>query len=197
MSGPHENLDHAEHAQHASHQNKSIALLIAVIALFLAFSETFGKSAQTNVISHNVEASNLWAFFQAKTIRMTAVGTAAESMEVEAAAIRDPDARERMEKRIDQWRKTVARYNDEPETGEGRKQLVARAKAAEHSRDIALARYHHYEVASAAFQIGIVLSSAAIITGMMVLAWLAGGLAIVGLAFTAIGFLAPHAVHII
>ena len=45
----HENLEHAEHAEHASHGgNKKIALLIAVLALFLALSETLGKSAQTN-----------------------------------------------------------------------------------------------------------------------------------------------------
>lgn len=196
MAGPHENLEHAEHAEHASHHNRGIALLIAVIALFLAFSETLGKSAQTGAISDNVEASNLWAFFQAKTIRMTAVGTAAEALEIDVAGVSDPATRERMQKRIDAWRATAARYNDEPSTGEGRKQLVARAKAAEHKRDTAMARYHHYEVASAAFQIGIVLASATIITGMMVLAYLSGALAIVGLAFTAIGFFAPHAVHL-
>ena len=52
---------------------------------------------------------------------------------------------------------------------------------AEHKRDLALARYHHYEVASAAFQIGIVLASAAVITGMIVLAYIAGALGIAGL----------------
>jgi len=196
MSGPHENLEHAEHAEHAAGHNKGIALLIAVIALFLAFSETLGKSAQTGAISDNVEASNLWAFFQAKTIRMTAVGTAAEALEVDLAGATDPATRERMQKRIDTWKATAARYNDEPSTGEGRKQLVEKAKAAEHKRDTAMARYHHYEVASAAFQIGIVLASAAIITGMMVLAWFAGGLALLGLVFTGIGFFAPHAVHL-
>jgi len=196
MAGPHENLEHAEHAEHAAHHNKGIALLIAVIALFLAFSETLGKSAQTNAISANVEASNLWAFFQAKTIRMTTVGTAAEALEIDLAGVSDPAAQQRMAQRIEAWKKTAARYNDEPETGEGRKQLVARAKDAEHKRDTAMARYHHYEVASAAFQIGIVLASATIITGMMALAWLAGGLAVVGLIFTGIGLFVPHAVHL-
>ena len=50
MAGAHENLEHAEHAQHAAHEgghNKQIALIISVLALFLAFSETFGKSSQT------------------------------------------------------------------------------------------------------------------------------------------------------
>ena len=73
MGGEHEELEHAEHIEHTAGHNKQIALLIAVIVLFLAISETLGKSAQTAVISANVEASNLWAFFQAKTIRMTAV----------------------------------------------------------------------------------------------------------------------------
>jgi hypothetical protein len=197
MAGPHENLEHAEHAQHASHSNKSIALLIAVIALFLAFSETLGKSAQTSALSYNVEASNLWAFFQAKTIRMTVLQTASDTRKIDAASAADPAAKDAMAKQIDTWTKTAARYNDEPETNEGRKQLADRAKQAEEKRDTALARYHHYEVASAAFQIGIVLASATIITGMMVLSWLSVGLAVTGLVFTAIGFFAPHSVHLL
>ena len=51
-------------------------------------------------------------------------------------------------------------------------------------------------MASAAFQIGIVLASATVITGMVVLSYLAGGLALLGLAFMAIGLFAPHAVHL-
>ncbi len=81
--GAHESMEHAEHAEHASSSNKRIALLIAVIALFLALSETLGKSAQTEALSQNIEASNLWAFFQAKTVRMTTVRTAAENMQTQ------------------------------------------------------------------------------------------------------------------
>src|SRR5712692_6379067 len=77
-------------------------------------------------------------------------------------------------------KKTAVRYRSEPETGEGSEQLSERAKHAEHERDLALARYHHYEIASAAFQIGIVLASATIITGMIVLAWGSGVLVLVG-----------------
>jgi hypothetical protein len=76
-------VEHAEHAEHASSSNKRIALLIAVIALFLALSETLGKGAQTDALSQNIEASNLWAFFQAKTIRMTTVRTAAEGLQTQ------------------------------------------------------------------------------------------------------------------
>jgi len=189
----HENMEHAEHAEHAAHSgNKKIALLISVLALFLAFSETLGKSAQTTAITLNVTSNDLWAFFQAKTIRMTVLGTASEQLQVAADTSTDAAAKATMLKTIDGWKKNAARYNDEPETNEGRKQLAARAKAAEHQRDEALARYHNYELASAAFQIGIVLASATIITGMMVLAWLSGALGVAGLAFTAFGLWTPH-----
>ena len=133
MAGPHENLEHAEHAEHASHSgNKKIALLISVLALFLAFSETLGKSAQTTAITLNVASNDLWAFFQAKTIRMAVLSTAAEQMQIVADRATDPEDKARLLKTIDGWKKNVARYDDEPSSNEGRKQLMARAKEAEH-----------------------------------------------------------------
>jgi hypothetical protein len=197
MAEAQEQMEQAEHAQHAAGENRKIALLIAVLALFLSFSETLGKSAQTEAISANVESSNLWAFFQAKTVRMTTVRTAAEELKLEEAVASDPATKAAMDKQIDAWQKTVARYDSEPETHEGRKELSARAKEAEENRDLSMAKYHHYELASAAFQIGIVLSSAAVITGAIALAWLAGALGVVGLAFLAFGLFAPHVMELL
>ncbi|MGA9948647.1 MAG: DUF4337 family protein, partial [Xanthobacteraceae bacterium] len=71
------------------------------------------------------------------------------------------------------------------------------AKRAEEERDLSTAKYHHYELSSAAFQVGIVLASAAVITGMVGLAWLAGLLGVVGLGLLALGLFAPHAVAFI
>jgi hypothetical protein len=189
-------MEHAEHAEHASGSNKRVALLIAVIALFLALSETLGKGAQTEALGKNIEAANLWNFFQAKTIRRTLLVASAEELKVLAPSIADEAQKAAAAKQIDDWQKTAARYRNEPETGEGSEQLAARAKQAEHDRDTSLAKYHHFEVASAAFQIGIVLASATIITGMIVLAWGSMALAVVGIGFTAIGLFAPHAVHL-
>jgi hypothetical protein len=193
----HENLEHAEHAEHASHGgNKKIALLISLLALFLAFSETLGKNAQTSAIDSNVQSSNLWAFFQAKTIRMTVLRTAATRLDLDAAGITDEAAKTRVAKIVDDWRATAARYEDEPSTHEGRKQLAERAQAAEKKTDLSMARYHNFEMASACYQIGIVLASAEIITAITALGWLSGILGIGGIAFTAIGLWAPHAVHL-
>ena len=191
----HEQMEHAEHAEHASQHNKGIALLIAVLALFLAFAETLGKSAQTNAITWNVKASDLWAFYQAKTIRMYTVQTATATMKVESIRTADPDVKAAQAKQIETWEKDAARLNDEP-GGDGRKQLMQQARQAEEKREVSLAKYHHFEVSSAAFQIGIVLASATIITGIMMLAWLSGGIGVIGLIFMAIGLFAPEAVHL-
>src|SRR5689334_21128142 len=195
----HENLEHAEHAQHAAHEgghNKQIALIISVLALFLAFSETFGKSAQTAALNFQIEASNLWNFFQAKNIRRTSIIIATEQAKLDLIGVTDLTQKAAVQKQIDEWTKTAVRYRSEPEAaggkGEGTVELSRRAIEEQHHRDEYLAKYHHYEFASAAFQIGIVLASATVITGMVVLSFMAGGLGVLGLAFMAFGLLAPH-----
>lgn len=178
--------------------NKKIAILISILALCLAIAETFGKAAQTDSISYNVEASNLWAFFQAKTIRKTTMETAAEQMEVDAQLARDPATKEILEKRIAAWRARAATYESEPKPdgkGEGRRELMARALAAEKKRDLAAAKYHQFEFASAAFQIAIVLASSYLITGVVYLLWGAMGVGGLGLLFAFAGLFAPHAIH--
>lgn len=193
-------MSHAHGAAHADNDNKKIAIMISVLALLLAIAETAAKSAQTNALSYNVEASNLWSFFQAKTIRKTTLETAAEHMDVDVQLARDPQVKQLLETRVASWKQRVATYESEPKPnglGEGRRELMARAKQAEEKRDLAMAKYHHYEVASAAFQIAIVLASAYVITGVVYLLWIGGGLGAIGLLFVAIGVFAPHAVHIL
>jgi hypothetical protein len=192
MPEAHETMEHAEHAEHAAHSNRKIALVIAVLALFLSFSETLGKSAQTEAIDANVKSSDTWAFFQAKDIRRTVLNAAADQTALLAASTTDSAAKAAIDKQIDTWRSTAARYESDPKTGEGRKELAARAKAEEEDRDLAMARYHHYELASAAFQIGIVLASAAVITSIIALAWFAGLLGAAGLGVLSLGLFAPH-----
>ena len=94
--------------------NKRVALLISILALFLAFSETLGKAAQTDSIGSNVEAANQWAYFQARTIRSTVLKTADEAIAlVPPGPNQDAIAAKRAE-----WAKTLARWESEPATGD-------------------------------------------------------------------------------
>ena len=174
---------------------KRVAILISVLAALLAFAEMGGKNAQNTALIGNQDVANLWAFFQAKTIRMTTMITAAENMEALAAEGGSAGDRTKAADQIAKWKATASRYQSEPDTGEGRKELAARAKAAEGKRDQALAAYHQLEYGSAAFQLGIVLASAAVVTGVAMLACIAAGLGAVGLLFTALGWFAPALLH--
>jgi Domain of unknown function (DUF4337) len=194
MSEVSEAIEKAEEGEHAEFFNKRIALVIAILALFLSFSETLGKGAQNEATNLNIKASDLYAFFQAKTIRMTTVTVAAEALAATAPSSGDATA---VQKQIEAWKKTAERYDSDEKSREGRKELVERAKQAEEERDVATAKYHHYELASAAFQIGIVLASAAVITGMVALVWFGGLLGAIGVVLLVLGLWAPHAVPFI
>jgi hypothetical protein len=113
----HESMETAEQTHHASGENKKIALLIALIALCLAFSETLGKGAQTESISKNVESSNLWAFFQAKSIRRTMVQTQADQAKLSLRLATTEATRAALQKQIADWQKTADNDRSEPSSG--------------------------------------------------------------------------------
>jgi len=192
-----EKLEEAQESHEGSRStNFRIGLLIAVLAALLALLEAGGKSAQTEAINANLQASDLWAFFQAKSARMTTIQTAAESAKLSLLNDLPAEAKAAIQKQIDAWNATAARYDSEPETGEGRKELTERAKEAEAERDRKLAAYHLFELGSAASQLAIVLASAAIITGLIVLAYLAGALGLVGAILGLVAWQAPTILHL-
>jgi len=171
----------AHEATHeASHGNRSaklIGLLISVLALFLAVSEMLGKSAQTHALALNIEASDTWNFFQAKTIRQTMLRTNMEGMKLQADV-----SKPEVEKQMTAWQASIDRWESEPSTNEGRKELIKKAKEIEAKRDGYLEQYHAYEFASLLIQLGIVLSSVTLLTSIMWFSAGSIGLGIAGLA---------------
>src|SRR5262249_30014051 len=176
-------------------RNKKVPLVMSGIALPLAPAGMVGENAQAEGISLHIKACDLWDFVQAQTIRQPTLRAAGQAFALEAASASDEARKEALRKQVDDWMKTVARYESAPAEKDGRKELRALAETYEHQRDICLARYHHYEFASAAYQIGIVLASAAVITGMMALVYGAIGLGVIGLGLMALGLFNPHYLH--
>jgi hypothetical protein len=180
--------------QSHEHGNQRVALLIVVLAAFLAITEMGGKGAQNHFTAKSIEANDLWAFFQAKTIRQTTLRTAAELVEAVLPEDLSAERRALAERRTRQWNDTVARY-EEDDKNEGRKQLVQRAQAAEAERAHALTAYHSFEYASAGFQLAIVLASASVITKLKWIALVSAGLGAIATIISAIGFVAPNSLH--
>ena len=173
-------------------ENKRVALIIAILALFLALAEAGAKNAQHRSTEQNIEASDLFNFYQAKRVRSTVAETAAESLEAIAPTVTDEKAAAAIEKQIAAWKATVAKFENDPKKPEDSlDKIQERATEAQEGRENSNRRLEHFEYASGALQIAIVLASAAIITGMTILAWVAGGLGLIGAILMAFGYLAP------
>jgi Domain of unknown function (DUF4337) len=143
-----------------------------------------------DAIRSNIEASDLWSFFQAKTARQVTLEHESEMLKIEREGA-SPEKQAAIDALLKDWAGKIAKYDSEPESGEGRKELMARAKAAEADRDKALAANNDFGYASAALQLAIVLASASIILGIVWLAYVAGGLGAIAVIFAALGLFAP------
>ncbi len=172
--------------------DKKVALIIAILALFLALAEAGAKNAEHRATEQNIESSDLFNFYQAKKVRSTIAETAAQTLEAERAAAADPKAQEALEKQIADWKAVVGKFEKDPKNpADSLEAIQDRAKAAAEGRELSNRKLEHFEYASGALQIAIVLASAAIITGMTILAWLAAGLGAIGAVLMAFGYLAP------
>ena len=172
--------------------DKKVALIIAILALFLALAEAGAKNAEHRSTEQNIESSDLFNFYQAKKVRSTIAETAAQAFEAERAASSDPKAQEAFDKQIGEWKAVVAKFEKDPKKPEDSMDAIQeRALAAAEGRELSNRKLEHFEYASGALQIAIVLASAAIITGVTVLAWFAAGLGLIGAALMAFGYFAP------
>jgi hypothetical protein len=182
----------AEEALEAKEKDRTVAIIIAVLALFLALSETGAKKAEHHSTEKNIESSDLYNFYQAKRIRSTVVETATKLLETEKAGAADPKAQQAIENQVDDFKKTVANYEkDQKHPDDSMDAILDRAKEAVESRELSNHKLEHYEMASGLIQIAIVLASAAIITGMTALIWMSVGAGVIGFVLMAFGFFAP------
>ena len=158
------------------------AVGIAIFAMLLAITGLGGANAAKEATNNNIYAANYYAFYQAKNIRQTDFNLAADAIEL--AFLQDAglgaDARAALKAKADAYRKTSARYESEPETREGKKELLARAKEHENKRDHALKQDPYFDYAEALLQIAIVLISVSIVATLPWLAVMGGIVGAIG-----------------
>jgi Domain of unknown function (DUF4337) len=185
----HESLEHQEHAEHAAvHGNKRAALLIAVLAAALAICEQQGKQAEIAVQEQAILTADAWAQYQAKSIR----AAVAEDIERLASTLDRPADADLIATRVSVLKQLQAdqvHYNTDAK--DGKEAIAARARDFDATRQESLERYHSYDNAAAALELGIVLATASVITASKLLirfAYLLGG---IGIVLGLLGFLAP------
>jgi hypothetical protein len=166
------------------------AVMIAAFAMVLAICGLGGSNAGKEAGLNNVLASNYFSFYQAKNLRQAVLGLAVD--EAELAWLTDPAtpdaAKQAIREKVARYKATIARYESEPDTREGKKELLVRAKEHEAMRDHALKQDPYFDYAEALLQIAIVLTSVAIVANLAWLAYFGGAIGIIGLLLTINGF---------
>jgi len=128
--------------------------VIVVFAAMLAINTYMAGGNSSKVLNNTIEANNTYAFYQAKSIK----GSLAEMALDEAQSRPVKDV-----KKIEALEKKIARYESEPDTGEGKKELLVKARALEADRAVAKQRSPWYTYAGSLLQIAIVLLTASIL----------------------------------
>jgi len=152
-------------------------LVIVFMALFLAgntyLANNFSGIAQTNLL----KASNTYGFYQSKSIKQTI----AEGQLEDAKQSKDKE-------RIAKLEAKIARYETDPEKGEGKKELLAKAQGLEAARDEARLHGPWLTFSGMLFQLAIVLLSASILAVNNKMYKASLGVGAVGLILMAQGF---------
>ena len=166
------------------------ALTISVFAMVLAFASLGGSNAAKESMHENIQAANAYAFYQAKNIRQTAIKIAAADLELQL--LQQPGmpaaAKIAVEKKIADYKKTADRYESEPETREGKKELMVKAKEHEAVRDHALRQDPWFDYAEGMLQIAIVLLSVSMIGAIPAMFYVGSLLGSLGFLATLNGF---------
>ena len=158
-------------SEREAHIKDKAGWVITVLAALLAINTLMGGSNSSKVLNNTIDANNTWAFYQAKSIKQTL----AEMAYDDAVRAKDQSKMAALQAKID-------RYESDPTTGEGKQELMAKARALEDERGIAKQRGPWYTYAGSLFQIAIVLLTASILAVNMRLFWASLWVGSVGMA---------------
>jgi hypothetical protein len=166
------------------------AIYIAVLAVLIAVTSVGGDNATKDMIRSSIQAADTYSFYQAKSIRQTTMRVIADDFEARLGDTALPDpVRQQLQVKLGTYRATADRYESEPSTGEGKKELLAKARNLEAQRELAMKRDPYFDTGGALLQIAVVLASASLIIAGPILLWISLLLGAVGTMLSLNGFL--------
>ena len=151
-------------------------MVISVFALILAVNSWYGGKLSSTVLNNTIAANDVWSFYQAKSIKQTLT-----EQSLDDAQYRKDTAK------IEKLEAKIARYESDPKTGEGKKELMAMAVKLEADRDYAKKQSPWIGFASTLYQLSIVVLSASILAVSMSMFWGSFFVAGLGLLLSAQG----------
>jgi hypothetical protein len=171
-------------------RDRWIGVFIGVLAVILAICSMGGDNAGKDATLKNIEATNTWAFFQAKNMRRHVLRIGIDDLEIQKLAnpTMPADALAAIDTKLADYRKEEQKLTSDPEKGEGLDQLWERGKSLEAERDVAMRKDPYFDYGEALLQIAIVLAGVAIISGGSALIATSAVLGVLGTFMTVNGF---------
>lgn len=169
-----------------SHFTKRVALTTALFAVVLAIASLGATNAMKHMLLAQQQASDQWAFYQAKVIREHQYRIQRLRLEADLAE-RGPtmnrEARQIFEELQSKFADEEKRYNTE------KKEVEQEAKKLEQDRDFHRTKDPYFDYAEVLLQIAIVMASIAILATSRPLFVFSLGLATLGAFLTLNGFM--------
>ena len=165
---------------------RRVALTTAVYAVVLAITSLGGNNATKEMLLAQQQASDQWAFYQAKVIREHQYRAAALRLDadlIERGDTMPPAARAKYEQLRAKFAEEETRYNAE------KKDIEKEARKLEHERDRNKAKDPNFDFAAALLQIAIVVASVGILSTSRILFGLSTVFAVVGTLLGLNGYL--------
>jgi len=156
---------------------RRVAITTAVYAVMLAIAALGGNNAMKEMLLAQQQASDQWAFYQAKVIREHAYRVQQKRLEVDLAergASLTPEVRQQYEALLGEFAAEAKRYGAE------KKDIEQDAKKWEHERDVNRKKDPYFDFAEVLLQIAIVMSSVSILATSRLLYGISSVLAVCG-----------------
>ena len=165
-----------------SNLKRAAAILASVFAITLALNHVLGGNLTKQAAKFTAMITNSYDFLQAKTTRQAEYKIALKDLEVRLAA--NPkisgNARELIESGIKEYKGLIALSDSDPQTKEGKLEVLQRARALENARDSVLARAPWFDYSQGAFGAAIAVLLICLVAGITGLFWLGLGLGVLG-----------------
>lgn len=156
-------------SEREAHIKDKAGWVITVVAALLAINTYVGNGFSSKVLNNTIAANNMYSFYQAKSIKQT---LAEQSYD-------DAIERKQAEKAA-KLKAKIEKYDSDPVSGEGKKELLAKARALEAERDDVRKHTPWLTFAGSAFQLSIVLLSASILAVSMGMFYASVGVGLIG-----------------
>ncbi len=155
-----------------------VSLTMSILAVLVAIATLFGHRAHTEELLLQAQATDQWAYYQAKNIRLHEMQSMVDLLNV----ISTPD-KEKTELLREKYQQEVERYGGDKDS------IGEKAQEAEHERDLLRTKADRFDAGEGILEIALVICSLTLLTDKKFFWYAAMLIGAIGIVASLSGFL--------